>query len=376
MTAIKIPLSIDQRASECLEEYGTYHRWPDMRLNDRCLIGYILKTIQDTLPTARVHVEWTAEDLSSLEVWVTTHNLDDPKWYWKIEPRASVDTGCRYSIEVVSTEWDTLTYIGTVDRLTTLLAVLCSGVDFFFVPGAEVPDTIMLMRAEGAGIIRGLNVQQVQETATETYNKVSGVRDLQSYIHSISGAIGSGGALNGKPSLIANGRSGNLIFHIELRLYDIAIERPRSLGTADNIIAALIVAYGGVEYTGEIVSTFPQEGDGLDVHALEEAAAEAYLAASYDGNCLPICDYIADTFRGMGYGAVVNHGLDCHVMVREVGGSKIRRYEITPLNKHYGVIAFDVDYLIDEVLYLGQVTTVTAAIAIVCTCLSFRGKES
>lgn len=383
MTGIKIPLSIDHRASECLEEYGTYHRWSDMTLNDRCLIGYILKTIRDTVPTTKVdaqdNAEWTAEDLSSLEIWVTTCKLEDPKWYWKVEPQANVETGCRYSIEVVSTEWDTITYIGTVDRLTTLLAILCSEVDFSFVPSEDTsPDTIMLMKAR-TGIIKGLNVDQVQKTAIETYKKVGGTIDLRDYMSDLRQAIGSG-ALNGKPELTISGKKSSgseLEFYINLRLYDTLKDRPwnTSLGTTNNIIAALIITCSGVEYSGEIAPTFPK-GEGLDVQTLEELATEAYNTAKLGDNYVPICDYIADTFRGMGYGVAVRQGLQYHVMVREAG-SKATKYKVTPINKHYGIVDFDVNYYTDDsTLYLGRVSSVTAVIAIVCTSLSFRGKES
>lgn len=372
MTAIKIPLSVDQRASECLEEYGFYHRLPDLRLNDRCLIGYMLKTIRGMLPTAEVLVqpltEGTAEDL---EVSVTPY--PNSKWYWKVDLQASVEAGCRYYIEVMATECDAFAIIGTVDRLTTLLAILSSGVDFSFVPnGGEVGDTIMFVQA-GAGIVKGLDVWRVQEAATETYNKVSGTEGLRKYIGDLRQVIGGGG--NPELTFCALTTERKLTFYISLHMYDNCKDRPwdTSLGTADNIIAALIITCGGVEYTGEIAPTFPQ-GDGLDVQTLEEALSEAYPPALY-GNCLPICDCIADTFRSMGYGVVVNHGLDYHVMVREAG-SKTARYKITPVNNNYGVLSFDVHYNpSDSTLYLGRVSSVIAVIAIVCTSLSFKGEE-
>lgn len=392
MTAIKIPLSIDQRANECLEEYGTYHRLPDLRLNDRCLIGYILKTIQDTVPEVRVDTydnnEWTAEDLSSLEIHITTDGTDtEPKWYWGIELQASIENGCRYSIHVYSIEWDNYTHIGTVDRLTTLLAILSSGVDFSLVPDKNgTRNTIMLMKAAETGIIKGLNVEQVQKATTETYNKVGGVLGLRDYMSSLRQAIG-GDALNGKPELRFSNKEGKLIFFITLGMYDEGKDQPWDtwLGTADNIIAALIITCGGVGYSGKIAPTFPQN-DGLDVQTLEEAATDAYDAAKCNGNCLPICDYIADKFRGMGYGAVVLSSSPTaipavreryhHVELREAS-SKTTRYKITPVNNHYSIINFDVEYVSnDSTLYLGRVTTVTAVIAIVCTSLSFKGEGS
>lgn len=351
MTDIRIPASIDQRAAEHLEE-GT-------------LIDFVLESIREYGLTAEVR-DGKAIALAVPVVDILISSQPPLDWHWKVAVDSTVPS---YTIYVQLFGGDHLTYIGKVNSLGALLAILLSGVDF------DLPRYVMRFSQVKKGGVREVmeysSISQLERELGEAYSK-DGRKGANYYIRS---------TVPHYSSVVVMARDEDLAFIATVSMYDDRKDTPwdLSLGKVDGVAALIALRYTDVRFYGDLGPSFTDKDDTLYIDNLEAKSTEAYDEAKYQGNCLPICTRIANVLRDMGYSAVVKKGEQYpKVLVRECSTTKTT-YSITPLVKGCEKVSFDIDYYPPgggDVVFLGEVSTVALVVAVVCTGIDFKGQPT
>lgn len=381
MTDIRIPASIDQRAAEHLEE-GT-------------LIDFVLESIRGY----GLRAEIRDVDAKTFVVPITdilVSSQPSQYWHWKV----AVDTVTpSYTIYVQLFGGDSLTYIGKVNSLGALLAILLSGVDF------DPPSDVVrypIPKGEGTNV----PITKLQREVGEAHNALD-LKGVSMYLVRALSNVGIGTNLEGDCVRVLRYNrdyyaNNSVIYKITPRMENseisFIISKPcydqppwdLTVGKVTGITAVVALASSGAQFYGDLGPSFTDKGDTLYMDSVEDKSTEAYDEAKYQGNCLPICTRIANVLRDMGYSAVVKQYYQdvllpeggtvttytntYQVLIRE-GGTATTIYTITALLKGYEELGFDIHYHPvggGAVISLGEVSTVALVVAVVCTGIDFK----